>query len=622
MITSCVSPFYHELAEGDISSESALLDKSIDLYASFVGNDNRADEQGLILSSEYLSSSIAILSNKNLSEASTFGLTETTPIINKSFTDVYEHDYKMYPSVEAVTKAVKDGEVDACVLYNIVAYDFINRENDNKLRIAILPEATMPVYIAARQADQRILIGIMSKCIAQLDNEDRYNISAKYISTGVEDVGILAFLKQHPLIIMLVVFLMCSLLYFERYRNLLASQKKDAKARIELEKAKEQADIANQAKTTFLFNMSHDIRTPMNAILGFTDLLRKHQQDPEKREDYLNKIESSSNILLSIINNVLEMTRIERGSIELVEVPHHAKEIKETIYSVFEDTMRKKNIDFTVSGNVDHKCVYLDSTKVHEILFNILSNAYKYTESGGKVDVKLVELPSDREGYAIFQTTISDTGIGMSEDYLPHLFEEFSRENNSTQNKIEGTGLGMPIVKRLVDLMQGTIEVKSEKGVGTTFVITLPFKIADETVDVETQTKDSNTSGFEGKRILLAEDNDLNAEIAMEILGEFGFTLERAEDGLRAVEMMEQAADGYYDLILMDIQMPNLNGYEATQRIRKMENPVKAQIPILAMTANAFDEDKKKSMDAGMNGHLAKPIDLDELIKGITRVLQ
>jgi len=611
----------YEFVEGDITSETVLRDPSVDLYACYTGNDNLADEQGLILSPEYLSTSAAILSNKSLSEVRTFGLTETTPFINKWFTKEHDNEYKMYPTPEALIKAVKDDEVDACVLYNIVAYDLMNRENDSKLRITILPEATMPVCIAARQADHRTLIALLGKCIVQLDKDDRYNISAKYISTGVEDVGVWAFIKQNPWVILLIILLMCTLVFIERYRNLLKNQKKDAKARQELELAKEQADVANQAKTSFLFSMSHDIRTPMNAILGFTSLLRKHQDEPEKRDDYLNKIENSSNVLLSIINNVLEMARIEKGSIELVEMPHNAEAINNTILSVFEEQMKNKGITFTITTQVQHPYVCIDPTKLREVMFNLLSNALKYTESGGRVDMRTVEIPYHREGYALYQTTISDTGIGMSEDFLPHLFEGFSRENNSTENKIEGTGLGMTIVKRLVELMHGTIEVTSRKGVGTTFVVKLPHRIAEETVGAKQRITDINPSHFEGKRILLAEDNDLNAEIAIEILSEVGLIIERAEDGIRAVEMLQQAADGYYDLILMDIQMPHLNGYEATQRIRSMQNTVKASIPILAMTANAFDEDKKKAFEAGMNGHLAKPIDIAELKKGLAGVL-
>ena len=383
-----------------------------------------------------------------------------------------------------------------------------------------------------------------------------------------------------------------------------------------IEQARDEAEAANAAKTSFLFNMSHDIRTPMNAIIGFTNLLQKYQDDKAKREDYLDKIRNSSGVLLSIINNVLEMARIEKGTIELVEVPKIAEEINETITSVFQETMKSKGLTFTCTTDVQHHCVCIDPTKVREVICNILSNAYKYTEKGS-VSMVLKEIPSTREGYAFYQTTITDTGIGMSEEFLPHLFEEFSRENNTTDNKIEGTGLGMPIVKRLVELMKGTIEVKSKKGEGTTFVVTLPHKIVDEEVVEETADIEIDPTKFAGKRILLAEDNDLNAEIAMEILGEFGFVVERAEDGVRCVKMLEQAEAGFYDVILMDVQMPNMNGYEATRAIRQLTDTAKANSIIFAMTANAFEEDKREAINAGMNGHLAKPIDVTELMKAL-----
>ena len=393
------------------------------------------------------------------------------------------------------------------------------------------------------------------------------------------------------------------------------------KANESLIQLSEEAKAASQAKTSFLFNMSHDIRTPMNAIIGFTNLLRKHQKDSKRRNDYLDKIERSSAVLLSIINNVLEMARIEKGTIELVEEPMLAQDFNETLQTIFREIMKQKGLTFTCTAEVKHNKVCIDPTKLREVFYNILSNAYKYTEKGS-VTMHLKEIPSTREGYALYQTTITDTGMGMSEDFLPHLFDEFSRENNTTDNKIEGTGLGMPIVKRLVELMQGTIEVKSQKGVGTTFIVTLPHKIADDVEMVELSTEEINPEKFQGKRILLAEDNDLNAEIAMEILGEVGFVLERAEDGNQCVEMIKKAEPDYYDIILMDVQMPGMNGYESTRVIREMSDPRKASIIILAMTANAFEEDSRRSLEAGMNGHLVKPFDVPDLLKTLSSILK
>ena len=394
-----------------------------------------------------------------------------------------------------------------------------------------------------------------------------------------------------------------------------AHEKADTKAQLEI------ANAANAAKSAFLFNMSHDIRTPMNAIIGFRNLLEKHQDEPEKRADYLRKIDDASTVLLSIINNVLEMARIEKGTMENDETAWSAEQFNDTLYSVFHEMMVQKGIEFTRQVVVNNHYVFCDPIKLREIFLNVLSNAYKYTNPGGKVNMHLEEIPSDREGYVLYQTTISDTGIGISEEFLPHIFEEFTRENNTTDNKIEGTGLGMPIVKRLVEFFGGTIEVKSEKGVGTTVIITLPHRIAEKSDLVMHAGVELDPKLFLGKRILLAEDNELNAEIAIEILKEAGFVIERAEDGQICVDMLNQASSGYYDLVLMDIQMPNMNGYDATRTIRALPDSGKANIPILAMTANAFEEDKREAYRSGMNGHLAKPINVRELIKELANIL-
>ena len=359
----------------------------------------------------------------------------------------------------------------------------------------------------------------------------------------------------------------------------------------------------------------------MNAIMGFRDLLEKHIDEPERRADYLRKIKEASKVLLSIINNVLEMARIEKGTVVVEEVAMNTKNFGISIFSVFSEMMAEKNIEFTHEDLVVHHNVYCDPTKMREVFMNLLSNAYKYTKPGGKVHVRLRELPSNREGYAFFETSVSDTGVGMSAEYLAHIFEEFSRENTSTANKIEGTGLGMPIVKRLVELMGGTIRVTSEKGVGTTFVVVLPHRIADEPENVEPEDVEADGAVFEGKRILLAEDNDLNAEIAEEILTSVGFMIERAEDGAICYEKIVSSETGYYDLVLMDIQMPNMDGYQATKAIRGLADKEKANIPIIAMTANAFEEDRSKAINMGMNGHIAKPIDVSELLMVLARVI-
>lgn len=390
----------------------------------------------------------------------------------------------------------------------------------------------------------------------------------------------------------------------------------------ELREAKEAAEAASSAKTAFLFHMSHDIRTPMNAIMGFRDLLEKHQDDPVRRQGYLDKIGDSSKVLLSIINNVLEMARIEKGNLEVDEVGWSTEQFVDSIYSIFAELMKQKGIKYTREVNVVQEYVFCDPVKLREVFINILSNAYKYTKPGGSVHMDLRELPCEREGWTLYQTTISDTGIGMSEEFIPHIFEEFAREHNTTDNKIEGTGLGMPIVKRLVGLMNGTIEVYSKKDQGTKIVVTIPHRVAEKADLVEKVEGGLDPGIFVGKRILLAEDNDLNAEIAEEILKEVGFLVDRAEDGRVCLEKLATAESNYYDLVLMDIQMPEMNGYEAARSIRKLTDSEKATIPILAMTANAFEEDKREAYRSGMNGHLGKPVDVKRLMRELAVLLK
>ena len=397
-----------------------------------------------------------------------------------------------------------------------------------------------------------------------------------------------------------------------------AHDKADTKAQLEITNA------SNAAKSAFLFNMSHDIRTPMNTIIGFTELLEKHLDDKVLARNYIKKIQTSNDFLLSLINNVLEMARIESGKETLDESYWNAYQFNESLYALFDSQMKEKGIEFIRTSHVRHPEVICDETKLREIFLNILSNALKYTPAGGKVTMRLTEIPSDRPGYAMYQTVIEDTGIGMSEEFLPHLFEEFTRERSSTESRVTGTGLGMPIVKKLVDLMQGTIAVESQIGKGTKFTVTLPHRIAKTggTDPLTEKTYEHETDRFQGKRILLAEDNDLNAEIAITILEEAGFAVEHAADGIICVDMMEKADAGYYDLILMDIQMPNMDGYKATQTIRKFQNAEKAGITIVAMTANAFEEDKRNAYKAGMNLHISKPIIAGELMRALAEILK
>ncbi|MDO4459782.1 MAG: ATP-binding protein, partial [Clostridia bacterium] len=378
---------------------------------------------------------------------------------------------------------------------------------------------------------------------------------------------------------------------------------------------------ANKAKTEFLFNMSHDIRTPMNAIMGYSQLMRKELTDP-KLLDYQNKIDASASMLLSIINHVLDMSRIDSGKVKIAEDYACVPDIPANIANVFGEEARKKDITLEYRVDVKHEHILCDATKLNEIYINIVSNAVKYTPAGGKISASIEEVPCDREGCAYYRTTITDTGIGMSKDFLPLLFDSFSRERNSTVSGIEGTGLGMSIVKKLVDLLEGTIEVESEPGKGSKFTVTLPHKIVDESYAVKSKAVSSKNRQdvLKGRHFLMAEDNELNAEIAMAILGEKGVSVDWAHNGAECVEMLRNNPAGTYDLILMDIQMPVMNGYEATRNIRLMEDTDKSDIPVFAMTANAFEEDRKNAVEAGMNGHIAKPISIEKVVEEILPV--
>lgn len=416
--------------------------------------------------------------------------------------------------------------------------------------------------------------------------------------------------------IMLAVFLVALLAVFLILTYLILNR-----SRLEAQKALVRAEAANKAKTDFLFSMSHDIRTPMNAILGFLHLLDKQQEEPARRKEYILKMKDSSELLLSIINNVLEMSQIEGGETVLEETACSAEQIMDSVCSPLLPQMQEKNITFEKSLKIQHPFVWCDMPKLQEVCLNILNNAVKYTPSGGKVSMRLTELPSDREGYVLFRTEIADNGIGISKEFLPHLFDAFSREHDTTHSKIAGTGLGMAIVKRLTELMGGMIEAESEREKGTKLTLIMPHRIASEADIHDRKTKETVSADFSKKRILIVEDNDLNAEIIMELLTEMGFDVERAQDGSICVSMIEQTEEGYYNLILMDIQMPNMNGYQATAAIRAMADQAKANIPIIAMTANAFEEDKQNAYAAGMNAHLAKPVDLQKMTETLAEFL-
>lgn len=381
--------------------------------------------------------------------------------------------------------------------------------------------------------------------------------------------------------------------------------RKDLEYASQIEWQAKKAQEASAAKSRFLFSMSHDIRTPMNAIMGYTELMEKNIGNAEKEKDYLSKIHSSSKFLLDLINSILEMARIESGKETLNIKACNIFDIIESMNSVFEKLAHEKGLEYQCTTKIQHPYIYCDPIKLEEILLNIIGNSIKYTDEG----MVLIQIEEGESGQ--FQCMIQDTGIGMSEAYLPHAFEDFSREKSGTQTSVKGTGLGLAIVKSLVELMNGTIEISSQVNQGTTTRMKFHFEIAKES-ELE-KNQETNIIDLKGKHILLAEDNDLNAEIAMTLLSDYGLIVDHVSDGIACVKQVKEKE---YDVVLMDIQMPNMDGYQATQKIREFSD-----IPIVAMTANAFEEDKQKALSIGMNGHIAKPIDMDKVISTLSRVL-
>lgn len=441
-------------------------------------------------------------------------------------------------------------------------------------------------------------------CI-EMDMEPTYEFISERnrIAVIVGSVGIAC-----VLVIIVLMFM-----YFRSYNKM-----RDEQQEI-LAQAAKAAYSANRAKSAFLFNMSHDIRTPMNAIIGYVELARRHLDEPQKLNEYMDNISSCGQKLLSMLNNVLDLARIENNKAVIEETIENIGDIVSSCIAMFRDAAEKKNQTIAYKQDLPTPYVYVDSVHLSEIVMNILSNAVKYTGNGGSIEVSVRQEKKD-DGWCNTVVSVVDTGIGMSEEFQQHIFEEFARERSSTVSGVDGAGLGMGIVKRLVDLMGGKITVQSRIGVGSTFTVSIPCRISSKE-EAQAKRADADTvidkGALVGKRILLTEDNDLNAEIATELLTEEGLEVERASDGVECIEMLEKSPDGYYDLILMDVQMPIMNGYDTAAKIRRMDNRRKADIPIIAMTANAFSEDRERALRAGMNDHIAKPIDMNVVVPAI-----
>lgn len=589
----------------------ALKDNRIDMIFHMNQNPYEAEQNGIILSNTVFEVNVAVLTGvekfdenrKNTVAVSRNNLLGKWYIsFNYPFWKIKEYD-----SSAEVEKAVRSGEADCFV---VKAGQSLKTLANSKMHRVFLTKPGDSCFAVTRE--NITLMNILNKTIQTLpasrlsglfsvyENAPGRVTLAEYIKDNLRVVS-MSFVSVTLVIILIIVYLMM-------------------KAR----KAQIQAEKANAAKSDFLFNMSHDIRTPMNALLGYNELMKRELTDP-KLLDYQEKMEQSGNLLLSIINNVLDMAKIESGKMELDENYVKIRDVYQGVYKIFRAEAEKKGIHLEMEYEVQHEHVICDETKNREIFLNLISNAVKYTASGGAVTIRITELDCDRKDYVRIQTQVIDTGIGMSEEFLPSLFEAFARERNTTAAKVAGTGLGMPIIKKYVDMMGGTIKAESKLGEGSKFTVIMEYRIADkgyyeQVTDPSPDTEE--TDRISGKYVLLAEDNDLNAEIAEFILEDMGLVVDRVEDGIQCVARMEQKPAGTYDLILMDIQMPSMDGYKATQAIRRLEDKKKAGIPIIAMTANAFEEDRKKAFEKGMNGHIAKPVDAEKVKKTILSALR
>ena len=612
----------------------ALQEREIDMIFYTGRNPCFAEEKGYALTNTaWAYSLMAVTDEKNFDEHNVYKVA-----VPKEKEALKQHIAFCYPQWELVDCDSLDDAAD--MILNEKADCFLMGASqamiyDNSRNFKSVPlTKTMEACFAVR-GGAGSLLSILNKTLKAMPSYMLTSALAIYDSTA-DKVTFSDFVKDNLIaffitaiffalsIISIILVLLRKARKAEAVAKLAANntQKLNDKLEIALKKAED----ASLAKTRFLNNMSHDIRTPMNVILGYAQLMENELKGKDMPEtlEHLEKMQQSGNLLLSIINNVLDMARIESGRMELDENYCRIEDVRKSLFAVFDEKARKKNIALHYTMNVEHEHVLTDVTKVKEIFVNILSNAIKYTPSGGSVMMSVDELPCDEPGYMIVRNRVSDTGIGMSQDYMTKIFDAFTREQNTTKSKIAGTGLGMSIVRKYVDLLGGTIDVESELGKGSTFTVTLKHKIADESYYVKKHIEESGTGSeiLEGRNILLAEDNDLNAEITEAILERAGIKTERVEDGIQCVNMIEKMPAGTYDMILMDIQMPKMNGYKATQAIRRLPDKDKACIPIIAMTANAFEEDKRDALAVGMNGHIAKPIELDKLLLMLAEVIR
>ena len=610
---------------------NALKSGEIDMIFHFDQNPNLAEEYHVACTNTTWTSNLMAVTNKqpfNENKANRIAIPQNRISLKKHIEFYYpQWEIVDCDTQEDAAKLVRDGQAD-CIVTGVSSEEKYSK----KYGFYSVPLLNPVKSCFAVNSGNRSLLTILNKTIKAMPVNMLTGSLAMYKSSS-RKVTLSEFIKDNFFMVLLIgsiavaAVLLMILKLLQKARKAEAAAKKAAndtqELNAKLQVAAENAESANRAKSTFLFNMSHDIRTPMNAIIGYADLASRHLDDPAKLEKYMENIQVCGQNLLVLLNNVLDLARIENDKTEIeYSVSDIEKDFRNCI-AMFQNQADSKGQTLTVTAHLLHPYVYADVPHLTEVCTNLVSNAVKYTGDGGAIRCDITQKPGEKEGWCNTVITVADNGIGMSQEFLKHIFEPFERERTSTVSKVEGSGIGMGIVKKLVGLMGGTVEVESKIGVGSTFTVTLPCRIAsqEETQAAKRETAPSDEKSLCGVKILLTEDNDLNAEIAAELLQEEGCAVDRAKDGVECVDMLEKAADGTYQVILMDIQMPVMNGYDAAKKIRRMDDPQKAGIPIIAMTANAFSEDKQAALDAGMNDHVAKPINMNVLVPTIRKYL-
>ena len=622
---------FHLVGYDDKEAElNALKSGEIDMVFHFDQSPNLAEEYRVACTNTTWTSNMMAVTNKQLFIENEVNRV-AVPQNKISLTRYIAFYYPQWEIVDCDTqedaiKLVKDGQAD-CFVTGISSEG--NYSKKYGFYSVPLPNPANSCF--AVNSGNRSLLSILNKTIKAMPANMLTSSLAMYKSSS-RKVTLIDFIKDNFFMVLLVSSIAVAVVLLTILKLLQKARKAEAAARkaandtqelnAKLQVAVENAESANRAKSTFLFNMSHDIRTPMNAIIGYADLASRHLDDPAKLEKYMENIQVCGQNLLMLLNNVLDLARIENDKTEMeYSVSDVDKDFRNCV-AMFQNQADSKGQTLTVTAHLLYPYVYADIPHLTEVCTNLVSNAVKYTGAGGTIHCDVTQKPGKKEGWCDMVVTVADNGIGMSQEFQKHIFEPFERERTSTVSKVEGSGIGMGIVKKLVELMSGTVEVESKIGVGSTFTVTIPCRIAsgDET-QAKRETNPSDQKCLCGTRILLTEDNDLNAEIAVELLREEGCTVDRAKDGVECVDMLEKAANGTYQMILMDIQMPVMNGYDAAKKIRRMDDPQKAGIPIIAMTANAFSEDKQAALDVGMNDHIAKPINMNILVPTIQKYL-